>query len=105
MLARSMKQKRYNMKTVGMIMWVGRYCQGIVRNDTNVVVERWEFDDNARQGAGEWVRTFRSGDHLALPCGWLVKESENFKLRMHLNAPDLNPKGIKWTILETDFPQ
>jgi hypothetical protein len=87
----------------GMIVWVGRYCQGIVRKGEDVCVERWEFDEKAHGGRGEWVRTWRNGEGLPLPCGWVVKEEEPIKTGSVLHIPDWDRKGGEWHVVETDF--
>jgi HRI1 protein len=87
----------------GRIVWVGKYCQGVVREGENVVVERWEYDSSDHGGAGQWVRTWRSGDGPLLPCGWVVKEAEEMRKGTVLNVPVLEGKGGQWTVIETDF--
>jgi hypothetical protein len=87
----------------GMIAWVGRYCQGIVRHGDTVCVERWEFDEGGHGGRGEWVRTLKSGSGLPLPCGWVVKEEEALKVGVVLNVPDFEKIGAEWHVIETDF--
>lgn len=87
----------------GMIAWVGRYCQGIVRQGEDLYVERWEFDEGDHGGRGAWARTWKSGRGPPLPCGWVVKEEEPVKNSAVLNPPDLDGKGAEWHVLETDF--
>lgn len=45
----------------GVVLRLGRYCQGILMKDRYVTVERWEWEE------GEWKRTVRIGDQF-LPC-------------------------------------
>lgn len=88
--------------TKGCVVWVGQYCQGIIRHGDQVAVERWEFDSEARGGQGEWARTFRHG-HGAVPCGWLVLEADEIKKGEILKVPDLGGTGDRWYVEEEDF--
>jgi len=83
-------------------IWVGRYCQGIVRKGDEVTVERWQWDETGRGGLGEWVRTWRTGNGVSA-CGWLVSEAEEVQVGMKLNVPDLEHYGGDWIVKETDF--
>jgi hypothetical protein len=84
---------------LGWIIWVGKFCQGIVRKGNDVAVERWEYcDDNKR-----WFRTWRSGASLTLPCGYVILEDVQMKEGTVLPVPDIGVDGLKWRVEETDF--
>ena len=64
----------------GLVVRVGRYCQGIVMKGEDWSVERWEWSESGEEEAGGeeaekdvekevggWKRTVKIGDHF-LPC-------------------------------------
>ena len=55
----------------GLVVRVGQFCQGILKQGNDVTVERWEFveqlDESENVIGGEWTRKVRVGD-LFLPC-------------------------------------
>ena len=72
-------------KLQGLIVKIGCWCQGILKDDDDLVVERWErvsnnghsVEKSAEQTAAnvsesgsQWMRTFKVG-RLSLPCGQL----------------------------------
>ena len=80
----------------GLIVWIGQFCQGILRIGEHVTAERWEFDGEK----GEWVRVYREGSGC-LPCGWVVNESSDLREGREFMAP--LGDGMKWKIVESDF--
>jgi hypothetical protein len=86
----------------GLIIWVGQYCQGVLKEGDKITAERWEYDFVPNKGKGEWVRTFRIGDG-SLPCGWLVKESDGIRRGETLCAPKLLGDRDRWVITDEDF--
>lgn len=68
----------------GMVIRVGQYCQGIVRADGEVTIERWRWrgscddseDDDSKDGeAAGWERIARLG-RLFLPCALTFDPTE-----------------------------
>ncbi|KAL5399619.1 hypothetical protein PMIN04_001412 [Paraphaeosphaeria minitans] len=53
----------------GVVIRLGRYCQGIVMKGGYVSVERWEWvaEDGLDEEVGRWKRSVRIGDQF-LPC-------------------------------------
>ncbi|KAJ4350131.1 uncharacterized protein N0V89_008752 [Didymosphaeria variabile] len=56
----------------GVVVRLGRYCQGIVMKGNYVSVERWEWaakenEFGDKEAVGDWKRTVRIGDQF-LPC-------------------------------------
>lgn len=51
----------------GVVVRLGRYCQGIVMKGDYVSVERWVWVAEGGDGLGRWKRTVRIGDQF-LPC-------------------------------------
>lgn len=86
----------------GLIIWVGQYCQGVLVERGSITAERWEYDFSSGPKKGEWIRTFRVG-HGHLPCGWLVKESDEIRRGETLQAPDFSGDPHQWTITDEDF--
>lgn len=51
----------------GMVVWIGSFCQALVRDEGGVTLERWEKD-----AEGSWARTVRVGGARELPCESIV---------------------------------
>ncbi|KAF7563084.1 hypothetical protein G7046_g1012 [Stylonectria norvegica] len=45
----------------GSVVWLGQYCQGLMKDGDAITAERWELKD------GEWKRLVRVGEGV-LPC-------------------------------------
>ena len=60
----------------GVIVRVGRYCQGILQHGDVTTTERWEFDGEGTSDAQDekkWKRKARTGD-VFLPCAVTFRE-------------------------------
>jgi hypothetical protein len=98
----------------GVVVRLGRYCQGILRKGDTVTVERWEFKegDRVRKGesvgkedtnrdwegedesyGGTWERTVKIGREV-LPCMAAQKEEE-LDVTMQVSL-----KGYVWVVEE-----
>lgn len=61
----------------GMVVRLGRWCQGIVMLGDYVSVERWEWKtrgEGEEEKMGDWERTVRIGDQF-LPCAMTFQPS------------------------------
>ncbi|KAK5053148.1 hypothetical protein LTR84_002122 [Exophiala bonariae] len=75
----------------GMVIRIGNYCQGILQNDSDLWVERWQTDSN-----GEWKIDARStkSHEAVLPCQWSAVEGR--KLGDSIEFGDRS-----WKVVET----
>lgn len=74
----------------GMVVWLGRFCQGISRVGEEVAAERWEW----KEGEG-WRRTVRIGDR-ALPCEVLLMTGAALSVGTHVVHEE-----VVWDVLES----
>ncbi|OHE95113.1 hypothetical protein CORC01_09637 [Colletotrichum orchidophilum] len=74
----------------GMVVWLGRFCQGISRVGEEVAAERWEW----KEGEG-WRRTVRIGDR-ALPCEVLLVTGAALSVGTHVVH-----EKVVWDVLES----
>lgn len=75
-------------QTRGMVVRLGQFCQGVVRQGEKFALERWEM--SAEEG---WKRSVRMGD-LWLPCGGAMQMDQlvlNGKVRFGAD---------EWRVLE-----
>ncbi len=79
----------------GMVIRVGQFCQGILRNGQDIVVERWRWDMGGKGGKGDamWKRLVRMGQGQ-VPCNATFETSEVAKGRV------FELGGNKWTVEE-----
>ena len=95
-------------KARGVVVRVGRFCQGILRAGDQWIVERWEFRDgeegnkggvedmdggSVAGGNGNWKRTVRVGD-MFLPC------AVTFRPEIVLLGGTITHKGAEWKVEE-----
>lgn len=79
-------------KARGMVVWLGRFCQGISRVGEDVTAERWEWKE-----AEGWKRTVRiGGEGVPLPCEVLLKTGARLGVGAHVKHGDL-----VWDVLES----
>ncbi|KAF9870717.1 hypothetical protein CkaCkLH20_11819 [Colletotrichum karsti] len=76
----------------GVVVWLGRFCQGISRVGGDVVAERWEWKG---EDAG-WVRTVGIGAEGALPCEVLLKTGGGLGVGAHVKHGE-----VVWDVLES----
>ncbi|GKT64073.1 hypothetical protein ColTof4_04381 [Colletotrichum tofieldiae] len=74
----------------GLVVWLGRFCQGISRIGGDVAAQRWEWRDD--EG---WKRTVRIGER-ELPCEALLKTGAPLSVGAHIVHEDL-----VWDVLES----
>lgn len=79
-------------KTKGMIIRVGQFCQGLIKVDGEVSLERWMWKREAH-GKGEWTRVARLG-RLFLPC------AVTFEATRLEEGGEVEYGDYKWTIKE-----
>ncbi|KAF2665378.1 hypothetical protein BT63DRAFT_482324 [Microthyrium microscopicum] len=83
---------------MGRVIWMGQYCQGIMRKGNDVTVERWEFEADDE----EWRLTFRVGGG-SLPCRWLFG-CDDFTHGMRIRVPSLEGAvEDAWFVVEQDW--
>ncbi|KAL8766978.1 MAG: hypothetical protein Q9209_006390 [Squamulea sp. 1 TL-2023] len=63
----------HGVERLGMVIRIGGYCQGILKDIQGITVVRWEWVEG--EGSGKWERTVRFG-RGELPCGELLKGIE-----------------------------
>ncbi|KAI0165903.1 hypothetical protein GGR57DRAFT_512872 [Xylariaceae sp. FL1272] len=69
----------------GMVVFLGRYCQGIVRIGDRLAVERWQW-------TGEWRQTCGFGD-LWMPCAEAMTSEASI-------GTTIEREGRIWTVVE-----
>ncbi|KAI1265225.1 hypothetical protein F5Y18DRAFT_62805 [Xylariaceae sp. FL1019] len=69
----------------GMVVFLGRYCQGIVRIGDRVAAERWKW-------TGDWKQTFSFGD-LWMPCTEAITAEPSI-------GTTVEREGRIWTVVE-----
>ncbi|KAK2044030.1 hypothetical protein LZ31DRAFT_554721 [Colletotrichum somersetense] len=74
----------------GLVVWLGRFCQGISRVGEDVAAQRWEW-----KGDEGWKRTARIGAR-ELPCEALLKTGAPLSVGAHV----VN-EGLVWDVLES----
>ncbi|KDN69822.1 hypothetical protein CSUB01_11062 [Colletotrichum sublineola] len=74
----------------GLVVWLGRFCQGISRVGEDVAAQRWEWKHE--EG---WKRTARIGAR-ELPCEALLKTGAPLSVGAHVVHEDL-----VWDVLES----
>jgi len=83
----------------GMVIRVGRYCQGFVKIDGRFLAERWQ---QSRE-AGQWMLVYRLGDtnnnNLAMPCS-VVFESNHDAAHPTIGQ-EVNFGSQQWKYVET----
>ncbi|KAK5989473.1 hypothetical protein PT974_10995 [Cladobotryum mycophilum] len=60
----------------GMVVRVGEYCQGFVRDGDELAAERWAW----REGGGGWERVVKIGSERELPCAEVLNGTRALKL-------------------------
>ncbi|KAI8157199.1 hypothetical protein K4K49_003524 [Colletotrichum sp. SAR 10_70] len=78
-------------KARGMIVWLGRFCQGISRVGEDVSAERWEWKEE--EG---WKRTIRIGTEGTMPCEVLLKTGAQLSVGAHVKHGEM-----VWDVLES----
>lgn len=78
-------------KARGMIVWLGRFCQGISRVGEDVSAERWEWKEE--EG---WKRTIRIGAEGTMPCEVLLKTGAQLSVGAHVKHGEM-----VWDVLES----
>lgn len=73
-------------KDRGMVVRLGRYCQGFLKTSSNMSLERWEWQDSRA------VRTVRIGSE-ELPCGETLT-------RVYKLGEEVTIGSKKWTVVE-----
>ncbi|KAM0324879.1 hypothetical protein ACHAQA_007845 [Verticillium albo-atrum] len=74
----------------GMVIKLGRWCQGIIRDGDDVRAERWEW----RAGPG-WRRSKRVGDGTGMPCGVLLERDVKLE-----RGNKFEHEGRRWVVAE-----
>lgn len=80
----------------GVLIRVGRYCQGILQQGEATTTERWEFDAEDKldvQDEKKWKRTARTGDAL-LPC------AVTFRTEIVQLSGRVRYGGLEWVVEE-----
>lgn len=80
----------------GVVVRVGRYCQGILQYGEDTTTERWEFDAEDRgdvQDEKKWKRTARTGDAF-LPC------AVTFRAEIVQLCGRVRQGGLEWVVEE-----
>ncbi|KAF3036026.1 hypothetical protein E8E12_001810 [Didymella heteroderae] len=80
----------------GVVIRVGRFCQGILQHGDGTTTERWEFDaedPSDVQDEKKWKRTARTGDAF-LPC------AVTFRAEIVQLAGRVRYAGLEWVIEE-----
>lgn len=81
----------------GVVVRVGRFCQGIVQVGMEVTTEKWEWEGRAGGAEGQeemrWKRTARTGDGF-LPCAVVFRPE-----RVVLGGKVVY-KGCEWSVEE-----
>ncbi|KAI8209197.1 hypothetical protein K4K52_000714 [Colletotrichum sp. SAR 10_76] len=78
-------------KARGMIVWLGRFCQGISRVGEDVSAERWEWKEE--EG---WKKTIRIGAEGTMPCEVLLKTGAQLSVGAHVKHGEM-----VWDVLES----
>ncbi|KLO14826.1 hypothetical protein SCHPADRAFT_294078 [Schizopora paradoxa] len=82
----------------GVVIRVGRWCQGLVKIDGRFLAERW----HQSQDTGKWTLVYRMGDtnneNLSLPCS-VVFESSQDAARPKIGQ-ELNFRSQQWKYVE-----
>ncbi|KAK1977933.1 hypothetical protein LZ30DRAFT_691787 [Colletotrichum cereale] len=74
----------------GLVVWLGRFCQGISRFGEDVSAQRWEW-----KGDEGWKRTARVGAR-ELPCEALLKTGAPLSVGAHVVH-----ENLVWDVLES----
>ena len=74
----------------GMIVRVGRWCQGIIKSDGLLAIERWHWIDEVNK----WERVVNIGDGN-LPC------AATFETRLTKGKSTVASHGQEWKVVET----
>jgi hypothetical protein len=83
----------------GVVVLLGRYCQGVLRVGDEVTAERWEYGAAAAgSGTKEWRRVFGVGEG-SLPCGAVCRESVDLRLGEEFELP---LSGMRWKVVELE---
>ena len=77
----------------GMVVRVGQYCQGVVRQGEYFSLDRWRW-----QAAGGWQRECRVGD-LMLPCGWCFEPQMGGLMGV---GARVRYQDYEWVVVERD---
>ncbi|EFQ34167.1 hypothetical protein CGRA01v4_09759 [Colletotrichum graminicola] len=77
-------------KSRGLVVWLGRFCQGISRIGEDVAAQRWEW-----KGEDGWKRTARIGER-ELPCEALLKTGAPLSVGAHVVH-----ENLVWDVLES----
>jgi Protein HRI1 len=87
----------------GVVVLLGRVCQGVLRVGAEVTAERWEYGgddgDGAVLGTKEWRRVFGVGTG-SLPCGAVCRESVDLRLGEEFQLPLSG--GMRWKVAELE---
>ncbi|KAK1991075.1 hypothetical protein LX36DRAFT_646974 [Colletotrichum falcatum] len=78
-------------KSRGLVVWLGRFCQGISRVGGDMAAQRWEWKGEE----GGWKRTARIGAR-ELPCEALLKTGAPLSVGAHVVH-----EGLVWDVLES----
>ena len=75
--------------TRGLVILMGEYCQGIMRDGSRIFVERWVYMKNSR----EWM-SVAATQALALPCRAAIDK------RWWRKGETMDYNGMLWTVVE-----
>ena len=95
----------------GMAIKIGRWCQGMLKSDTAISIERWELkptDDepglsrsdgaeNSDYNSLQWTRTIKLGNQ-SLPCDVLCQDPKYFDSEQPITVD-----GVRWKVLEKSY--
>jgi hypothetical protein len=74
----------------GMVVLLGQYCQGILREGDDLTIERWQWDSSA----GEWKKHFKIGDGV-LACSAAIQHAHELE-----KDTDILLGLQAWTVVE-----
>ncbi|KAH7038025.1 uncharacterized protein B0I36DRAFT_381109 [Microdochium trichocladiopsis] len=80
---------------VGMVVCLGKFCQGVVRRGKRFGLERWSFNDE--NGDGEWQRRAEMLSGLWTPAGEVVQDPSRYSVGDVTKGAD---DGYSWVVVE-----
>ena len=98
----------------GMVIRIGGWCQGILKTDKGLTVERWRWNlsktsspsrpdagigitiAEQKGDVGHWERVIKLGDG-SLPC------TKTFSKDLSVQYPTINHKNVQWNVIESFY--
>ena len=84
----------------GVVIRVGRWCQGLVKIDGRFLAERW----HQSRDTGQWMPVYRMGDtnneHLSMPCSVVFETTSQDAARRPKIGQELKFGSQQWKYVE-----